>query len=70
MMVKILLSWGIEAVIKWVDGFIFICYPTGRQAQGDYIYTYNAKLVWDIVEELGGPGHPQSLLTSHRNLHT
>jgi hypothetical protein len=26
--VRILLSWGIEAVIKWVDDFIFFRYPS------------------------------------------
>ena len=27
-MVRILISQGIEAVIKWVDNFIFLCYPS------------------------------------------
>jgi hypothetical protein len=57
-MVKILLSQGIEAVIKWVDNFIFICYPTGHHTQGGYVYAYNTKLVWDIAEELGWPWVP------------
>jgi hypothetical protein len=57
-MVKILLSWGIEVVIKWVDNFIFIRYPTGHHTQGSYVYAYNAKLVWDIAEELGWPWAP------------
>jgi len=57
-MVKILLQHGIEAVIKWVDDFIFICYPSHHQANCTYDFTYLAELVWNIAEELGWPWAP------------
>jgi hypothetical protein len=57
-MVRILLSRGIEAVIKWVDDFIFIRYPSCRSSDGTYGFTYSSTLIWNIAEELGWPWAP------------
>ena len=54
-MVTILLSWGVEAVIKWVDDFIFFRYPSRRLVDGTFEFTYSADLVWTIASELGWP---------------
>src|ERR1700678_864252 len=54
-MVKILLNRGIEAVIKWVDDFIFFRYPSRRLSDTSYEFTYSAELIWTIAEELGWP---------------
>ena len=54
-LVKIFLSQGIEAVIKWVDDFIFLCYPSCCLSDGSYEFTYSSALVWSIAEELGWP---------------
>jgi hypothetical protein len=51
-MIKILLSRGIKAVIKWVDDFIFLHYPSHHLSNGLYKFTYSLALVWSIVEEL------------------
>jgi hypothetical protein len=57
-MVKILLNRGIEAVIKWVDDFIFFRYPSRRLSDTSYEFTYSAELIWTIAEELGWPWAP------------
>jgi hypothetical protein len=57
-MVRILLSQGIEAVMKWVDDFVFFRYPSHQLIDGSFEYTYTADLVWKIVEELGWPWVP------------
>jgi len=54
-LVIILLFKGIQALIKWVDDFIFFCYPKRRLSNGDYVYTYDESLIWDTAEELGWP---------------
>jgi hypothetical protein len=54
-MVQILLSRGIEALIKWVDDFIFLRYPKRRLSPGIYEYSYDAQVVWNIADELGWP---------------
>jgi hypothetical protein len=56
--VKIYLTRGIEALIKWVDDFIFLRYPSGTFPDGTYHYTYAANLIWDIADELGWPWAP------------
>ena len=57
-MVKIFLHRGIEAVIKWVDDFIFLRYPSRRLSDGNYDFTYSSELIWDIADELGWPWAP------------
>ena len=57
-MVRIFLHRGIEAVIKWVDYFIFLRYPSRRLSDGTYDFTYSSELIWDIADELGWPWAP------------
>ncbi len=57
-MVVILLAGGVEAVLKWVDDFIFFRYPKGRDKDGKYIYSYDATLIWNIASRLGWPWAP------------
>jgi hypothetical protein len=57
-MVRILISRGIEAVIKWVDDFIFLRYPSRCLPDGSFQYSYTSDLVWGIAEELGWPWAP------------
>ena len=57
-LVRIFLHRGIEAVIKWVDDFIFLRYPLRRLTDDIYEFSYSAKLVWDIADELGWPWAP------------
>jgi hypothetical protein len=40
-------------VIKWVDDFIFLHYPSHCLSNGSYEFTYSSSLVWSIAEELG-----------------
>jgi hypothetical protein len=54
-MVQILLSRGIDALIKWVNNFIFLRYPKQCLSPSIYEYSYNAQIVWDIADELGWP---------------
>ena len=61
-MVRILLSWGVEAVIKWVDDFIFFRYPSRRLVDGTFEFTYSADLVWTIASELGWPWAPEKFV--------
>lgn len=61
-MVKILLQHGIEVVIKGVDNFIFICYPSCCLSNGTYEFTYSAELAWNITDELGWPWVPAKFL--------
>ena len=61
-MVKIFLKRGIEAVIKWVDDFIFLRYPSRQLPDGSYKFTYSAALVWQIADELGWPWAPSKFV--------
>ena len=61
-MVRILLARGIEAVIKWVDDFIFFRYPSRRLADGTFEFNYSADLVWTIANELGWPWAPEKFV--------
>ena len=60
--VKIFLHRGIEAVIKWVDDFIFLRYPTGCLSDGTYQYKHTAELIWNIANELGWPWAPEKFV--------
>lgn len=44
-MVKILLERGIEALLKWVDDFIFFCFPNSRSSNGSFTYSYDESLI-------------------------
>ena len=57
-MVHILLHVGVEAVLKWVDDFIFFRYPR-RTPDGiivePYEYSYDSSIIWDTASALGWP---------------
>ncbi len=57
-MVKILLSRGVEALLKWVDDFIFFCYPKSRTREGQHEYMYTDEIIWSMAKELGWPWVP------------
>jgi hypothetical protein len=57
-LVRIFLHRGIEAVIKWVDDFIFLRYPRRRLSKDTYKFSYSAELIWNIADELGWPWAP------------
>ena len=40
--VRIFLSRGMDVVIKWVDNFIFFCYPLGPQQGDAYDFHYSS----------------------------
>ena len=61
-MVKIFLHRGIEALIKWVDDFVFLRYPTCRLSDGTYQFKYGAEMIWNIAEELGWPWAPEKFM--------
>ena len=61
-MVKILLQRGIEAVIKWVDNFIFFRYPLRPAADGEHEFSYSANLIWSIADDLGWPWAPAKFM--------
>jgi hypothetical protein len=61
-MVKILLYRGIDALIKWVDDFIFLRYPKSIKRDGSMEYNYDASLIWLIAEELGWPWAPSKFV--------
>ena len=60
--VKIFLHRGIEAVIKWVDDFVFIRYPTRCLQDGTYQFRYTADHIWDTAAELGWPWAPKKFV--------
>ncbi|KAF5343250.1 hypothetical protein D9758_013431 [Tetrapyrgos nigripes] len=56
-LVHILLHSGVEALVKWVDDFIFF------HTNGSYSYSYNESLIWSITEKLRWPwAHSKFLL--------
>ena len=44
---------GIEALLKWVDDFVFFRYPKGRNDNGSLIFSYNNSLIWFTAAILG-----------------
>ena len=56
--VQIYLSRGIQAVLKWVDDFIFLRYPLRSLPDGTFDFHYSADLIWDVAAELGWPWAP------------
>ena len=57
--VRIFLHRGIEAVLKWVDDFVFLRYPSHSFPDSTYGFHYTADLIWTIAEELGWPWAPE-----------
>ncbi|KAF5387867.1 hypothetical protein D9615_000290 [Tricholomella constricta] len=60
--VWIFLNKGIEALLKWVDDFIFFRYPRRRLANGTPVYSYDEALIWSIAEDLGWPWAPEKFV--------
>lgn len=60
--VHIYLHRGIEAVIKWVDDFVFLRYPICRLPNGTYEFKYVAELIWSVADELGWPWAPEKFV--------
>ena len=56
--VQIFLSRDVDVVIKWVDDFVFFCYPTGPKQGSDYDFNYSSTLIWNVAAELGWPWAP------------
>ncbi len=56
--VKILLSRGVEALLKWVDNFNFFQYLKSRKQNRIYEYAYTDEIVWTMAEELKWPWAP------------
>ncbi|KAF8828457.1 hypothetical protein HHX47_DHR3000091 [Lentinula edodes] len=61
-MVKILLERGIEALLKWVDDFIFFRFPKSRNSDGSFTYSYDESLIWSVAAELGWPWAPKKFV--------
>ncbi len=53
-MVRILLNEGVEALVKWVDDFVFFRFPKTSK-EGSIAYSYEADLIWSIADKLGWP---------------
>jgi len=45
----------IEALLKWVDDFIFFRYAHYDSTRSSWSYLYNAQLIWNIARYLGWP---------------
>uniref|UniRef100_A0A0W0FSW3 Uncharacterized protein n=1 Tax=Moniliophthora roreri TaxID=221103 RepID=A0A0W0FSW3_MONRR len=56
-MADIYLQHGVQALIKWVDNFMFFWFPS-HSVNGTYEYPYNADLIWGIADQLGWPWAP------------
>jgi hypothetical protein len=50
--VRIFRHHGVEDVLKWVDDFIFFRRPIPGP-EGQYKFSYNEKLIWDLADKLG-----------------
>ncbi|KAF5384772.1 hypothetical protein D9615_001263 [Tricholomella constricta] len=60
--VWIYLHMGVDALIKWVDDFVFFRYPTGRRSDGSPIFSYDESLIWGIAADLGWPWAPEKFV--------
>jgi len=61
-MVEIYLREGVEALIKWVDDFVFFRYPRDTGKEGVYNYSYTEDKIWKIAESLGWPWAPKKFV--------
>lgn len=61
-MVKILINEGVEALLKWVDDFIFFRYPKNKLENRKYTYNYDESIIWKTAEMLGWPWAPSKFL--------
>ncbi|KAF5383112.1 hypothetical protein D9615_004838 [Tricholomella constricta] len=59
--VWIYLHKGIDAVIKWVDDFIFFRYLRSHPGSRSY-FSYDETLIWSIADDLGWPWAPDKFV--------
>jgi hypothetical protein len=50
---------GVQDVIKWVDDFVFLRYPTNSTAP--WTYSYDASLIDSLAVKLGWPWAPKNI---------
>jgi hypothetical protein len=53
---------GIEALLKWVDDFVFFRYAHFNHSTCSWSYKYDATLIWTIADELGWPWAPKKFI--------
>ncbi|CAL1715691.1 unnamed protein product [Somion occarium] len=56
--VQIFKHYGVQAIIKWVDDFVFWRYPTRKLIDGSFEYSYDESLIFSVAERLGWPWSP------------
>lgn len=61
-MALILRHHGVDALIKWVDDFVFFRYPVGGSSPLSFVYHYDASLVWAVADRLGWPWAPAKFM--------
>ena len=54
-MAKILLYKGVQALVHWVDDFIFFRFPKKLGKDEPPQFSYDASLIWQVAETLGWP---------------
>jgi hypothetical protein len=60
-MVKILLFHSVDALIKWVNDFIFFQYPVPSSPLKLH-FSYDESIIWSVAEELGWPWAPKKFV--------
>jgi hypothetical protein len=58
-MVWILKNHGVEALLKWVDDFVFFRYPISGSESSTWTYSYDESLIRSVAEHLGWPWAPE-----------
>ena len=54
-MAKILLHKGVQALVHWVNDFIFFRFPKKHVKNEPPQFSYDASLIWQVAETLGWP---------------
>ncbi|KAF5374531.1 hypothetical protein D9615_009073 [Tricholomella constricta] len=60
--VRIFLHKGIEALLKWVDDFVFFRYPRKVTSGSQAVFSYDESLIWSIADDLGWPWAPEKFV--------
>jgi hypothetical protein len=50
---------GVEALLKWVDDFVFFRYPKRILGPGSWLYSYDESLLFSVANLLGWPWSPE-----------
>jgi hypothetical protein len=58
-MAWILKHHGVEALLKWVDDFVFFRYPKSRLGHDSWSYSYDESLLFSVANLLGWPWSPE-----------